>query len=270
MSKQLFQPWCLLFGTCQCQNGYYGEDCSQFITPIDTLTTTSSYSTTTSDSTGPSGFECLNNCSNQGSCHNGICQCKNGYYGFDCSISNPQGSIENPMYCPNGCSGNGVCTQSGCICDYGFFGDGCQFTKNGKINCEFTESSVKVSSFTNITCTISGNGNCIDLVGRSQCKSNWGGYYWSNDNTECNVFQNEVRNSISCTGSQITCRSAFAVCSNNNGNYLVNGNNLDKETNTVELSQENSEIEKSSSSTLSIFFSLLIAVFSITNSLLLL
>ncbi|KAN0053065.1 hypothetical protein ACTA71_012547 [Dictyostelium dimigraforme] len=210
-------------------------------------------------SQGTIEYRCPNNCSNNGFCNvpSGQCTCAEGYFGFDCSRINTGGSSvhvkPNDSECPNNCNNDGICYEGICIFPP-------QLTK---INCKFTNYTVLVSSYSNITCTITGYGNCIDLIGQSQCKSN-GGYLWSSGGTtECSVFQKRERNSISCTGSKITCKSGFVVCSNDNGIHYVNGDILDNETNLFEFSQENSDSEKSSSSNLSIISNFLFIILSI-------
>lgn len=58
---------------------------------------------------------CLNDCSDQGACVNGTCQCRPGYIGEDCSL----------VYCANNCSKKGVCKTGFCVCQDGFAGDDC-------------------------------------------------------------------------------------------------------------------------------------------------
>uniref|UniRef100_A0A7N6B0A9 EGF-like domain-containing protein n=1 Tax=Anabas testudineus TaxID=64144 RepID=A0A7N6B0A9_ANATE len=70
------------------------------------------------------------NCSGNGDCVDGRCQCKQGWQGAGC----------DSLVCqPPACSPHGVCTASGCVCDAGwrghncsqeclpgFYGDGCK------------------------------------------------------------------------------------------------------------------------------------------------
>ena len=49
-----------------------------------------------------------------GRCSGGLCQCKAGYSGRDCSVT-----------CPNRCSGHGDCLNGTCYCVAGWQGDDC-------------------------------------------------------------------------------------------------------------------------------------------------
>ncbi|CAD8093302.1 unnamed protein product [Paramecium sonneborni] len=85
-----------LNGKCQCDDGFSGNDCSQY-------------------------SNCLNDCSNQGSCIQYFptpqCRCnqeeKRG--GEDCST----------IFCLNDCSNNGICKNGVCQCITGVKGDDC-------------------------------------------------------------------------------------------------------------------------------------------------
>lgn len=60
--------------------------------------------------------QCLNGCSLNGECVNGICNCFIGYSGEDCS----------ERRCPNDCSGRGFCTTAGmCECEAAYTGVDC-------------------------------------------------------------------------------------------------------------------------------------------------
>ena len=69
----------------------------------------------------PTGWPaCPRGCSSRGECsHIGVCSCRRGWGGDDCS---------EPR-CPERCSGHGHCIASdlsaACVCDEGFFGDDC-------------------------------------------------------------------------------------------------------------------------------------------------
>ena len=57
-----FHGKCIENGTCLCDLGFSGADCSNKI--------------------------CPNKCSHQGKCNNNICECNSNYEGIDCSLSN--------------------------------------------------------------------------------------------------------------------------------------------------------------------------------------
>ncbi|CAD8088568.1 unnamed protein product [Paramecium primaurelia] len=84
------------YGKCKCDDGYNGDDCSQY-------------------------EKCLNDCSNQGSCIQYYptpqCRCKQDDKrgGEDCST----------IFCLNDCSNNGICKNGICECIVGVKGDDC-------------------------------------------------------------------------------------------------------------------------------------------------
>ena len=53
-------------------------------------------------------------CSGNGRCARGVCACKAGYSGRDCSQA-----------CPGRCSGHGECANGTCYCQVGWQGDDC-------------------------------------------------------------------------------------------------------------------------------------------------
>lgn len=55
-------------------------------------------------------------CSNQGVCVDGTCECNAGRSGADCSIE---------VNCPDDCGANGVCALGQCYCNSGFSGVAC-------------------------------------------------------------------------------------------------------------------------------------------------
>jgi hypothetical protein len=67
---------------------------------------------------------CKNHCSFRGYCLDGICYCKQGFIGDDCS------KLSYPVYCLNNCTNNGICNDEGlCVCNEGFIGVDCSISK---------------------------------------------------------------------------------------------------------------------------------------------
>jgi hypothetical protein len=79
------------------------------------------------------GSNCINSCSGNGYCRNGICDCYSGWEGESCNQSMVfLLIIPNCMSasCGMNCSGNGVCDKSTnqCICYPGYYGPECTTT----------------------------------------------------------------------------------------------------------------------------------------------
>merc|ERR1711871_889810 len=130
-------------GTCQCDDGYSGDDCLS--------------------------LACPRGCSGHGICLAGKCLCKPGWEGAACESSG----------CPNDCSGHGVCNQSQpvkmgdlngttpsvepstdagrfrCVCEPGFEGDDCG-------------TAVCVNKCTDLKHGVCNKGTCV-------CNSGFGG-----------------------------------------------------------------------------------------------
>lgn len=151
------------YGTCKCDPGYYGLDCSNSTCPgsfcyYDDITNEqicnhccySGYTHTDDDTYIPDVKKSFCSLENPGH-SNGICdgfatcQCAPPFIGEDCSIKD----------CKYNCSYNGYCSVefpvSRCMCSQGYFGEYCQFREclnncswpNGKCdydtgNCECT------------------------------------------------------------------------------------------------------------------------------------
>ena len=79
---------------CQCDAGWAGHACS-------------------------AAAACPNDCSNAGECVAGVCHCRFGRQGRDCTQTD--GTV-----CPFGCSGRGTCHLGQCFCHPGFDGRRCE------------------------------------------------------------------------------------------------------------------------------------------------
>lgn len=77
-------------GTCVCDPGLTGAACDLVDPP------------------------CPARCTDRGRCVRGICRCKTGYSGRDCSVT-----------CPGRCSGHGDCELGLCSCEPGYTGVDC-------------------------------------------------------------------------------------------------------------------------------------------------
>uniref|UniRef100_A0A8C9M317 Tenascin XB n=1 Tax=Panthera tigris altaica TaxID=74533 RepID=A0A8C9M317_PANTA len=94
---------------CSCEPGWGGPTCSD---PTGAGV---------SPSSPPSGSgSCPDDCNDQGRCvrgrcENGVCVCRAGFSGDDCSLRS----------CPRGCSQRGRCEDGRCVCDDGYSGEDC-------------------------------------------------------------------------------------------------------------------------------------------------
>ena len=58
--------------------------------------------------------KCPKNCSNQGKCKNGLCECNKGFKGFNCG----------KKACFNNCNSKGICQENKeCKCQEGILSD---------------------------------------------------------------------------------------------------------------------------------------------------
>lgn len=86
---------------------------------------------------------CPNDCSHNGVCKCGVCECDRAYIGPDCSTT-----------CPTNCSGNGVCLGAVCHCDDGWAGPSCSVESGCPNDCN-------------------AKGNCSE--GFCECEAGWSG-----------------------------------------------------------------------------------------------
>jgi hypothetical protein len=127
---------CTKWNTCECFDGYEGNDCSLKSCPVGPSLAALPYDLDTAHK--------VTECSGRGTCDykNGLCICQSGYFGFNCAKSK----------CANDCSNHGKCISLrtaaleedgyrlnrttvynrwdadiifGCVCDYGWSGSDC-------------------------------------------------------------------------------------------------------------------------------------------------
>ncbi|XP_047675858.1 tenascin isoform X3 [Tachysurus fulvidraco] len=117
--------------------------------------------------------ECLNDCSDQGSCVDGKCVCFPGFSGPDCSVPD----------CPGNCSKKGKCINGKCVCDQGFTGPDCS-VKTCPKNC-------------------SSHGRCVN--GRCVCNTGFTGPDCSERSCPGNC-----NNKGRCVNGKCVCDTGFA------------------------------------------------------------
>lgn len=103
--------------------------------------------------------QCPNECSGHGTCSNGTCACDFGFGGEDCAR----------LSCPDSCSHNGVCHAGQCVCYTGWMGDACNLRScpndcsmrgyciNGTCDC--------IGSWTGADCSIQPCPNNCSHIG---------------------------------------------------------------------------------------------------------
>ena len=86
------------FGTCLCMPGFGGDYCEE-------------------------EKKCPKACNGHGQCFGGVCTCRYGYSGIDCSKLDLGATL-----CPNNCGSHGTCMLDECFCEPGFIGAACNVT----------------------------------------------------------------------------------------------------------------------------------------------
>lgn len=126
---------------------------------------------------------CPNNCSNNGTCVNGKCQCDSSHTGEDCSSVKmgysykANESIKCPVSLDNKvCSGNGRCDSNRglCKCRPGFIGP----------DCSVMGFSPTFSCASNNGKECSGHGNCNGTTGICDCNDGYSGDACDRNRTE--------------------------------------------------------------------------------------
>ena len=174
-------------GTCTCDLGWGGKDCSLWLV----------------------SYFCLWDCSGHGKCINNSCACDFGWSGLNCAnVSN------HYLACAHNCSGHGTCAQGACICDMGW-------TEGPQGNC-----SVSVNCPSNCsghgTC---GDGNCTCDAGWAGLDCSHQSCYGSNHASNCTGHGICSKGNCSCdigwAGSDCSVPICINSCSNNG--YCRNG-----------------------------------------------
>ncbi|KAM9966855.1 hypothetical protein ACTFIR_007090 [Dictyostelium discoideum] len=160
--------------TCTCNAGFAGVDCSK-------------------------ATQCVNNCSGNGTCVNGVCQCFDGYGDSSCSAK--------ILYCPVGAGGTpcngfyGTCNPSTgvCTCRDGYQGSACD---DRLIQCPVAMNS--------IVCNRLDINWCDTTTGKCQCDPNFQGTDCSLPFIQCPLYSGKV-----CGG--------FGACNNQTGVCTCDG-----------------------------------------------
>ncbi|KAM3915579.1 tenascin-N-like [Leptodactylus fuscus] len=198
-------------GSCQCDEGWEGPDCSIQKCPVDCGEFGTCVDGACVCAEGYTGADCREkkcdvDCRPNGRCVNGECVCDEGFMGTDCSIEiaslchykgryDPvsgtcvcddgwEGPDCSQKSCPNKCANNGVCVNGVCQCAVGFTGPACREKlclppcgRNGKCVNGICQCA---RGFTGPTCSeklcIPGcgdNGKCVNGV--CQCARGFSG-----------------------------------------------------------------------------------------------
>ncbi|CAG9335039.1 unnamed protein product [Blepharisma stoltei] len=198
---------------CECYPGYSGTMCDIQI-PCPRNCSSSSHGTCQENGlckckTGWRGDDCsmkpcINDCSGNGICTpKGECICNSGYTGPDCSD-----------FCPNDCSGNGICENSVCQCNSGFTGHDCSQAKRCPGDCSYRGSCTLGKCVCDpgyygeaceyeIACPKECNYHGKCKQGKCYCDNGWGG-------EDCGEPPQCKNN---CNGHGV-CKNEMCVCEN--------------------------------------------------------
>ncbi|XP_050695509.1 teneurin-m-like isoform X5 [Eriocheir sinensis] len=124
---------CIL-GSCQCQPGYTGPDCTQMMCPVLCSGHGEYRDGECICRPGWKGRECsirhdeceMPDCNGHGHCVDGHCRCAKGYKGEFCEEDD----------CPHPtCSGHGWCVSGTCVCQRGWRGVDCNSRDDAALQC---------------------------------------------------------------------------------------------------------------------------------------
>ncbi|EGC28811.1 hypothetical protein DICPUDRAFT_93258 [Dictyostelium purpureum] len=130
------------------------------------------------------------------------------YYEYD-------GFYYDPNLCENDCNYNGYCENGTCVCYYPYYGNNCSsysndtssssYNNDDEILCDVYDNTLRMDSYTSITCTVIGRAECYDAVGGASVLVDY-------PNNVTFVTNSYLTNSVLCTGGHIICKTANVKC----------------------------------------------------------
>jgi hypothetical protein len=220
--------------TCDCNHGYGGQDCSEYI--CNDLLSVTNISTV---------------CGGHGICSApNVCNCTEGYSGTYCDNKRKCEGIDFDS--SDVCSHSGNCTSTGCSCNSGYSGNNCELEHcfgiepdnstvcNGVGNCTSKDTCHCPTEYSGTQCetkrqcfgidydsgnVCSGKGSCLS-TNNCTCQND---YYTSNCSVHCTAAT--CSNHGSCnTNGKCTCDQGFTGDSCENADLIcfgVYGSNSD-------------------------------------------
>ncbi|KAM9993283.1 hypothetical protein ACTFIZ_011261 [Dictyostelium cf. discoideum] len=196
-------------GTCVCNQGFKGSDCSEIPCPTfnslecngspNICNTTTGVCKCSGRNFGSdcSSIQCvIPNCSNFGTCDTtiGVCKCDSSHQGNDCSLPLIQCPTFNSLPCNGG--SNECNNQTGtCSCDSSHQGNDCSLPLT------------QCPTFNSLPCN-GGSNQCNNQTGTCSCDSSHQGNDCSLPLTQCPTF-----NSLPCNGGPNQCNNQTGTCS---------------------------------------------------------
>ncbi|KAN0006491.1 hypothetical protein ACTFIU_003203 [Dictyostelium citrinum] len=193
-------------GTCVCNNGFGGIDCSEIPCPtFNSLPCNGSPNTcNTTDGTCKcsgrnfgldcSSIQCVDpTCSNFGTCDttSGSCKCDQSHQGSDCSLP----FLDCPIYQSLKCNGGSCNNQTGvCTCDSSHQGSDCSLPL------------VQCPTYNSLPCNGIA-GTCNNQTGICTCNSSHQGKNCSLPLVQCPIY-----NSLTCNGITGACNNQTGIC----------------------------------------------------------
>ena len=169
---------------CACYSGYFGSSCAHYCYNGNITTDADGEETCTCDPCyNTDDIECNTECSGQGSCFNGTCDCGTvGWRGEYCQKPGCPGTAGSSNL---GCSAHGSCLDNigkigSCVCDAFWFGDGCDVaiclnncSGNGSCNAENAVPFCECyEGYMSEDCSVYCHGDVVDgeCVCRTDCE----------------------------------------------------------------------------------------------------